>query len=139
MMERLTIDEVIEHCRRTCEKTELFTIARGQEQGDITSKNYWEHYQVEEWLKELKQYRDAKEQGLLLKPPCKVGDTVYNLVPMGSQESSFREDIVDRIVISEDGVVIFFASGLGKNIESFGKTVFLTKAEAEKALAEMEK
>ena len=29
------------------------------------------------FLKELKAYRDAEEQGLLIKLPCKVGDTVY--------------------------------------------------------------
>lgn len=55
--ERLTIDEIIEHCNRTCENTEMLAIARGQNQEDITSKGYWEHYQVANYLEELKQYR----------------------------------------------------------------------------------
>ena len=76
-MERLSIDEVMAHCRRTCEHTEMLAIAQGKTQDDITSNNYWEHYQVEEWLKELKAYRDAEEQGLLIKLPCKVGDRVW--------------------------------------------------------------
>ena len=32
-----------------------------------------------EYLKELKAYKEAEEQGLLLKLPCKVGDTVFVL------------------------------------------------------------
>ena len=40
-------------------------------------KEYWEHRQVKEYLEELKRYRDLDEQGLLLRLPCKVGDTVY--------------------------------------------------------------
>lgn len=53
----MTIDEIIEHCNRTCENTEMIAIARGQNQEDITSKGYWEHYQVANYLEELKQYR----------------------------------------------------------------------------------
>lgn len=78
-MERLTIDEVIEHCNKTCDMTEKIAKARGHELESIESKQFWEHYQVREWLKELKSYRDAEEQGLLLRLPCKVGDTVYCL------------------------------------------------------------
>ena len=55
--ERLTIDEIIQHCNRTCENTEMLATARGQNQEDITSKGYWEHYQVANYLEELKQYR----------------------------------------------------------------------------------
>ncbi len=55
--ERLTIDEIIEHCHRSCEGTEIMAIVRGQKRKDITSKGYWEHYQVANYLEELKQYR----------------------------------------------------------------------------------
>lgn len=55
--ERLTIDEIIQHCNITCENTEMLAIARGQNQEDITSKGYWEHYQVANYLEKLKQYR----------------------------------------------------------------------------------
>ena len=55
---RLTIDEVIEHCNRTCDMTEEIAKAKGHEIESIESKQFWEHYQVREWLKELKQYRE---------------------------------------------------------------------------------
>lgn len=45
-MDKLTIDEVIEHCEKVVLSLELF-------QGTNT-KTYLEHKQVAEWLKELK-------------------------------------------------------------------------------------
>lgn len=56
--EKLTIDEIIQHCHRTCEMHEFTAVVKGQKQEDIESKNYWEHYQVANYLEELKQYRD---------------------------------------------------------------------------------
>ena len=77
--ERLTIDEIIQHCNITCENTEMLAIARGQNQEDITSKGYWEHYQVANYLEELKHYRAIgtieelkalKEKSVAKKPTC---------------------------------------------------------------------
>ena len=36
--------------------------------------------QEADWLEELKRYRDLEEQGRLLVLPCKVGDTVYEIL-----------------------------------------------------------
>lgn len=36
--------------------------------------------QEADWLEELKRYRDLEEQGGLLVLPCKVGDTVYEIL-----------------------------------------------------------
>lgn len=69
--------------------------------------------------------------------PCKVGDIVYNLVPKVIN-STYREDIVSRIVIDKYSVQIQFENGLSKDIKQLGKTVFLTKEVAEKELKEME-
>lgn len=33
-----------------------------------------------DWLEELKRYRDLEKQGRLLVLPCKVGDTVYEIL-----------------------------------------------------------
>lgn len=33
-----------------------------------------------DWLEELKRYRDLEEQGRLLVLPCRVGDTVYEIL-----------------------------------------------------------
>ena len=36
--------------------------------------------QEADWLEELKRYRDLEEQGRLLVLPCKVGDTMYEIL-----------------------------------------------------------
>lgn len=36
--------------------------------------------QEADWLEELKRYRDLEDQGRLLVLPCKVGDTVYEII-----------------------------------------------------------
>ena len=36
--------------------------------------------QEADWLEELKRYRDLEEQGRLLVLPCRVGDTVYEIL-----------------------------------------------------------
>ena len=74
----------------------------------------------------LAEYEDLEEQGLLLRLPCKVGDTVYKII---NQRDSF-DDTVYQIV----SATIFELS----MIDKIGKTVFLAKAEAEWKLKEME-
>ena len=183
MMDRLTIDEVIEHCNKTCDMTEKIAKARGHELESIESNQFWEHYQVRAWLKELKQYNDLEEQGLLLRLPCKVGSTVYAICTCeavgtvldgtlyGSNggfgtatgyycpyelsdkcphidaddcdeckniEAVF-EDTIDYINITEYEVIIGLKNtNLCVTIDEIGKTVFLTKEEAEQKLKEME-
>ena len=73
-MERLTIDEIIEHCDRktgmyekTCDVKYLETAVMGNR-----IKEYWEHKQVSEYLRKLKDYEDLEEQGRLIKLPCKI-------------------------------------------------------------------
>lgn len=41
--------------------TEKIAKARGHELESIESKQFWEHYQVREWLKELKGYRNLQD------------------------------------------------------------------------------
>ena len=72
-MERLTIDEIIEHCDRktgmyekACDVKYLETAVMGNR-----IKEYWEHKQVSEYLRKLKDYEDLEEQGRLIKLPCK--------------------------------------------------------------------
>lgn len=77
-------------------------------------------------LEPYKAYKDLEEQGLLLRLPCKVGDIVYKIV---NQRDNY-DDIVYQIV----SAAIFELS----MIDKIGKTVFLTKAEAEQKLKEME-
>ena len=74
-------------------------------------------------LHKLAEYEDAEEQGLLLRLPCKVGDTVYSVVKDGLQifELKFSLDFYVR------------------RMSDFGKTVFLTKEEAGQALETMKR
>ncbi len=92
----------------TCEKSEMLKILKLAER--------------------LKQYEDAAEQGLLLKLPCKVGDTVYRVYLDGEYTVSWWS-------IKEDK---FTLSYYEKYKDEFGKMVFTTKEEAKAKLAEME-
>ena len=72
-MDRLTIDEIIEHCDRktgmyekACDVKYLETAVMGNR-----IKEYWEHKQVSEYLRKLKDYEDLEEQGRIIKLPCK--------------------------------------------------------------------
>lgn len=94
---------------------------------------------VENMIKKLATYEDLEEQGLLVRLPCKVGDTVY--VPTRNFISELR-----IIMISVDMHGTYFGwrlnSGIYPNLDGFsgsklGKTVFFTREEAEKKLEEM--
>ena len=99
-MERLTINEIIEHCDR---KTEMYEKTCDVKHLETTTMNnpikeYWEHKQVAEYLRKLKDYEDLEEQGRLIKLPCKVGDTVYvdnTILPIEDMEC--YEDIDNKI------------------------------------------
>ena len=139
-MERLTIDDVIEHCKRKTEKYENLNGVNTLETADISLsfiKEYWEHRQVKEYLEELKRYRDLEEQGLLLRLPCPIGTTVYNTTWWDYVEEKVKVDgktfyrTVHKHKVSKSTFSLL-------DICDFGKTVFLTKAEAEQKLKEME-
>ena len=83
-------------------------------------------------LTKLADYEDAEEQGLLLRLPCKVGDTLYIIIAKSISKQKVKEIIIDEYGIK-----------FKTNRRMFGlcdvfHTVFLTKAEAEAKLAEME-
>ena len=75
--------------------------------------------------KELKSYKDLEEQGLLLKLHFGIGDIVYEVVSGADGDCS----VVARKCRTKAVLVALN--------EKVGKTVFLTKSEAEKALEEM--
>lgn len=94
---------------------------------------------VAELLEELKSYKDLEEQGLLVRLPCKVGDTVY--VPTRNFVSELR---ITMVSVDMHGAYFSWMlnSGIYPNLDGFsrsklGKTVFLTREEAEKKLDEM--
>lgn len=90
----------------------------------------------------LKQYEDAEEQGLLLRLPCKVGDTVYVKLASYCDLPYAEAEVRDFIHFTTCGFcVVVTSKHFNKHAISFtefGKTVFLTKEEAEQALKRME-
>ena len=83
--------------------------------------------EIDEVYRKLKEYEDLEEQGLLLKLPCKVGDTVYSIHKTLSGKYVAAEVIADKF---------FLMLSVAEN--RFGKTVFLTRQEAEAALEKMD-
>ncbi len=69
-------------------------------------------------LRKLAEYEDLEEQGLLLRLPCKVGDTVYCIMTGLSYKNPY----------------IFKMKFDYELMKHFGKRVFLTREEAEAAL-----
>lgn len=91
-------------------------------------------------ITKLAKYEDLEEQGLLLKLPCKLGTKVYYaqkcLAPSCKDCLGFTQvnncycEFKSRIFEQEFDF---------RHLKAFGKTVFLTQAEAEEALKKMNK
>ena len=105
--------------------------------------------EVKMLFNKLKEYEDLEEQGLLLRLPCKVGDTLYYIsdgfIKPCTVETIFISDYTDK-----DGNCSYMAEihfdredcpyvSTEIYFTDIGKTVFLTKEEAEKKLNEMSK
>lgn len=100
-------------------------------------------------LDKLATYEDLEEQGRLIKFPCKVGDKVYCIFNRYTKctfsnkefdeyscrgceyecDSEKENYVQDMRAYSLDWIVT--------NLKNFGKTVFLTKSEAEAKLKEL--
>lgn len=82
----------------------------------------------------LADYEDLEEQGRLIKLPCKVGDTVYCINP---DKNTINELVVYGFDIRPLQRFVYDYMGARLNFNQFGKTVFLTKSEAEAKLKEL--
>lgn len=100
-------------------------------------------------LKKLADYEDLEEQGRLIILPCKVGDTVYCIFSRYTK-CTFNNEEFDECSCQgceydcdskkENYVQEMWAYSLDwivTNLKKFGKTVFLTKSEAEARLKEL--
>ena len=124
-MERLT--NSVDYCQLHCDfgkSNECFF----QDKSKCYENNIYE---------KLREYENLAEQGLLLRLPCPIGTTVYN--------TTWWDDVTEKVKV--DGKI--FCRTVRKHkvskstfslldVQDFGKTVFLTKAEAEQKLKEME-
>ena len=118
-------------------------------------------YETRDIINKLAEYEDLEEQGLLLRLPCKVGDTVY-VIDRGedntlqvyegkwecvslfqtSKDGSFNVrgeityDIYDYFY--DDGRTMKHGMYVGQESTKIGEVVFFTRAEAEAKLKELE-
>lgn len=153
-MGKLTLEEAIVHAKEVAEKN-----YRGADfesidyiDDDIKAncvKYAEEHEQLAEWLEELKSYKDLEEQGLLVRLPCKVGDMAWDNdfgYPESYEIKAFSYGYCDSYVEPdmEDEIIFYYENYTGSITGAFpmseiGKTIFLTREEAEKKLKEMKR
>ena len=81
----------------------------------------------------LQEYKDLEEQGRLIKLPCKVGAIVYRI----ANKKVYDWGEVIKFEIYEDEIWVVDDSDNYFAPEDIGKTVFLTREEAEAKLKEM--
>lgn len=111
-------------------------------------------------MEKLAAYEDAEEQGQILLPPCKVGDTVYLIDRDENNKFKVYEGIWERVSLVQtskdgpfnlcgeisydiydcfydDGRIMKHGMYVGQKSTKIGEIVFLTKEEAEVKLKEM--
>lgn len=81
---------------------------------------YWDEDNFKA-IKKLADYEDLEAQGLLVRLPCKVGTEVYYILGIPNKTPC----AIDKCVFELS------------DINKIGKTLFLTREEAEKKLEEM--
>ena len=89
---------------------------------------------ISDALEKLANYEDLEERDRLVKLPCKVGETVYYINP---NENTINELVVYSFDIRPLQHFACDYMGTRLNFNQFGKTVFLTKSEAEAKLKEL--
>ena len=87
-------------------------------------------YQV---LKELKEYKDLEYNGLLIKLPHPIGTPLF--IPCKKQ--GVKQDHIRRWQTNNKGLM-FCSNGSFYVVDAIGKTVFLTREEAELKLKEIQ-
>lgn len=94
---------------------------------------------VAELLEELKSYKGLEEQGLLVRLPCKVGDDLYCIVNGEVKKLKVHSFGVPDFEITDIEFKYVDGFKIVRFVGEVGKTVFLTREEAEKKLEEMKK
>ena len=99
----------------------------------------FQHCRTEDWencktiddvIDRLAEYEDLEEQGRLISLPCKVEDTVYEITGATARGYDWKYLTYEKAYIHK---TIFNLDRLN----DIGKTVFLTKREAEAKLKEL--
>lgn len=154
-MERLTLDEAIKHAKEVADMN--YNDAEKFDSNDSV-ENYMkancmkcaeQHEKLAELLEELKSYKEAEEQGLLVRLPDDLFKKVYRITYKYTECSKFGETVIDcenyncncdcdsekKFYIVENNLQFMLFCNYYNELD---KTVFLTREEAEKKLEEME-
>lgn len=118
--------------------------------GDILEKNKSSdiYLLTREEVEEYERYKNLKEQKKLVELPCKVGNVIWDNdfgSPCAYTITAFSfgecEDYIDEPATNKE-IIFYYSNSSGSITGSFaeseiGKTVFLTRAEAEAKIKEM--
>ena len=155
-MERLTLDEAIKHTKEVADMN--YNDAQKFDSNDSV-ENYMkdncmkcaeQHEQLAEWLEELKSYKNAEEQGVLVRLPDDKNAEIYLISSRWTvcSECGSRFDEYDCAGCEyecdsekEYYVCPSYLSSIDVSsyANQFDKTIFLTREKAEKKLKEMKK
>ena len=84
----------------------------------------------------LRELAEADKDGRVVVLPCKVGDTVWRIVRDGEPHIT-RDEVRDMYFADDMTPCVELVGGRVTFTEKFGKTIFLSREEAEKALRGM--
>ena len=90
-------------------------------------------------LDKLAEYEDAEEKGLLVKLPCRIGETLYDIFEFVENYDSPDIYVIDasRIEISKDEEGLLYSiDGVDCREKEFGTTLFTSEEAALKAIRE---
>lgn len=93
---------------------------------------------VENMIKKLATYEDLEEHGLLVRLPVEIETELFQ--PCADRKSIIRSIVINNTITDDDiyiGIVDERGNERHYSKKSIGKTVFLTREEAEKELEEM--
>lgn len=87
---------------------------------------------IQQVFKKLADYEDLEEQGLLVRLPCPIGTTVWDIYGTG-----IRKNVVSGIEYGKDGRWFLWVNE-DEWLGELNVVVFLTREEAEKKLEEIQ-
>lgn len=153
-MNRLTLDEAIKHAKEVADMN--YNDAEKFDSNDSV-ENYMkancmecaeQHEKLAEWLEELKSYKEAEEQGLLVRLPDDLNRILYQVnyrwkcTEYGEENNKCEIydckcecDIRKEYYIAEVDLQYILIKSY---YNCLGEFLFLTREEAEKKLEEME-
>ena len=88
-------------------------------------------------IEKLSTYEDLEEQGLLVRLPCKIGDDLYCIVNGEVKKLKVHSFGVPDFEITDIEFKYVDGFKIVRFVGELGKTVFLTREEAEKKLEEL--